>query len=446
MEDDVKLQNKLAFWMLSIGLCLLIVGCGRSSNKGFHIDMKKMRSQRPFIVTDHYGKSLRGAINGIPVLVIRGSYPEMGEAQGVLAGKDIIQVLDNTLIPYVNKLQPNAWDSQVLPAASTFVFPADYEKELAGMMQGIVKKYPNSQDRTLLSAKREICADDLRALNCIVDLMFTENRCSSFSAWGSLTEDGEVISGRNMDERYIPGNTPFMVLAREPSEPNRLATLDITGPGFIGAITAMNSDGLMVIAHDANGLQASSAEKWEPRAIVLRNAIESARASESADKIASFFLSKSVQSGSNTHIVMPMNVAANNQLPFVLEWDGNNRDNGVTVRVEDPSVVRDAIVCTNHYLKRRPVEQSILNNSQMRFQILVDSLNGYRASKAKIGVEQAVEMLDSVARSDKMVTYLSVIAWPGKRKMAFAITPGRGVSATRGEWTEIIWDQVFSEY
>ncbi len=298
----------------------------------------------------------------------------------------------------------------------------------------------------LSSIKREICVDDLRALNCIVDIMFSESGCSSFSAWGPLTGNGEVICGRNLDERYIPGRIPVVVLAREPTELNRQATIGITGPGIIGATTAMNADGLVVMFHDANGLQTSASEKWVPRSIVLRDAIESARANDSADQIARLFMNSSVRSGSNTHIALPKDVHLNSQLPFVLEWDGNRQDNGVTVRVEDPSLVREAIVCTNHFVKRRSQEADKSKGSHQRWQLLVNALQKRHGLKSPIGVERAVKIMDSVARNGEWVTYLTVVALPSERKMIFATTPGNGISATRGEWTEITWDQVFGAF
>jgi hypothetical protein len=60
-----------------------------------------------------------------------------------------------------------------------------------------------------------------------------------------------------------------------------------------------------------------------------------------------------------------------------------------------------------------------------------------------IDVERAIKMLNSVARNEKTVTYLSVIAVPAERRIVFAVSTGSDVSATRGEWTEITWDQVF---
>jgi hypothetical protein len=51
--------------------------------------------------------------------------------------------------------------------------------------------------------------------------------------------------------------------------------------------------------------------------------------------------------------------------------------------------------------------------------------------------------MHSVARSGETVTYLTVVAYPGTRKMVFAVTPAHGVAATEGQWVEITWDSVF---
>jgi hypothetical protein len=427
---------------------LFFIACERGDRAklvGSATATNRMHPNQMVEVLAHYGGSLRGRVNSIPVLVLRGSYEEMGEAQGVLAGKEIIHSLDEILIPYVNQEQKDAWDTKVLPAARAYAFPQRYERELAGIMLGIKKRFPSESDRMLFSINREISLDDLRALNCFGDMMSSGAGCSSFSAWGPLTESGEVICGRNLDEPYIhiPGKMPFIVFAREPAEPGRQATIEITGPGVIGVSTAMNADGLLVMAHDAHGLNPSASEKWEPRAIVRRDAVESARATNSIGEVAQLFENKPVKLGNSTHIGLPVSKNPNSPLPFVLEWDGNPLNDGVTVRVEDPSIVANAIVCTNHYVKRRPEQFKGLDDSHKRFGILVESLQKVQASKSVISVEKAIKMMDSVAKNGKTVTYLTVIALPGERKMIFSVSPESGVSATKGEWIEITWDRIF---
>jgi predicted choloylglycine hydrolase len=435
-------------WLIPLNLCFIFVGCGPEAMMGHDrsgITIQKKLSCKQVDITERYGKSLRCRTGSVDVLVLRGSYEEMGEAHGALAGKEIIQLLDNVLIPYINKEQTNGWDRKVLPAALTFTVPEKYEKELIWMMKGIEEKYPNRKDRMLLSVRREIKIEDLRALNCFADLIESGGGCSSFSVWGTLTEKGEVICGRNLDERFIPGKIPFMVVGRQPTESGRKATIEISGPGVIGISTGMNEDGLIAMAHNANGLPFES-ERTMPRSIVMREAIESASVSDSVDQITHHFRSRRVQLGSNTHIACPLSGRGNGLPPFVVEWDGNRRDEGATVRMEDPSLIRDAIVCTNHFIERRQNETGVSKSSQVRFQRLVDVLRECRASRSVIGVRKAIDIIDSVAVGGQAVTYLTWISIPKDRRIVFALTPRPGVPATRGEWMELTWDQVLGAF
>jgi hypothetical protein len=151
--------------------------CTSAGNGGPSFDLQKINAQSPPLFTERYGRSLRGEIGGIPVLLLRGSYEEMGEAQGSPAGRDIIDFLDKVLIPYVDGRQPNAWDLQVLPLADAFVLPAFYRQELSGLMRGIQEKLTGQQDRMLSSARREISLRDLYALNCIPDIIAIGSGC-----------------------------------------------------------------------------------------------------------------------------------------------------------------------------------------------------------------------------------------------------------------------------
>lgn len=446
MHRKLSFGLNLIRFLATLSLCLSSMGCGtdqKLKSGEFPIRINKMEPAHPTGITERYGKSLRSTAGNVPVLVLRGDYEELGEAQGALAGKEIIYLLDKILIPSLNQAEANVWDSRVLPAAGSFVFPARYDKELSGMIRGIEKRYPDKFDRMLFSIGREINIDDLRALNCFIDMTPSGGGCSSFSAWGSLTQSGEVICGRNMDERYIAGKVPFMIVAREPAESNRQASIELTCPGLVGVLTAMNKDGLILMAHHEQGLQCPAAGEWLPRSIVFRDVIESVRAGDSVDQIVSSFKDRPVRTGNNTHIARPAYGNAKVSLPFVLEWDGNSLDHGVSLRNEDPSVARDAIVCTNHFVTRRHEELAGSRNSRMRFQILADSLRKYHDSKETISVEKAIRMMDSVARSGEVVTYFTVIAIPGEKRIVFAVSPGRGISATREEWIEITWDLIF---
>ena len=442
-----SLKKIIVFSIVFSGFPLFLIGGCLNSIVKQGVSYPKNQNIQNFHkneIAERYGNSLRRNINSITILVLRGSYEEMGEAHGVLTGKEIIQLLDNIIIPFVNKQQANGWDRKVLTFVAAYTFPERYEKELIWMMKGIEKKYPDRNDRMLSSLKREIKIDDLRALNCLSDLIDSMEGCSSFCAWGSLTESGKVICGRNLDERSISGKIPFMVVARQPTENGRKATVEISGPGVIGISTGMNEDGMIEMFHNGNGLP-SAAEKFIPRTIVMREAMELAGSVDSVEKISELFKNRMVQLGSSTHIVFPMYEPENGFLPFVVEWDGNGRDNGATVRTENPFIIREATVCTNHFIKRRLNEPNGSNSSQIRFQRLVNFLNEFRASNSVIGINTAIDLMDSVAAEGPVVTYLTWIAIPGERKIVFAVTPGSGAPATRGEWIGLSWEQVFGE-
>jgi hypothetical protein len=234
-----------------------------------------------------------------------------------------------------------------------------------------------------------------------------------------------------------------MVIAREPADLSRKTTIEISGPGFIGASTAINEDGVAVLTHYEDGLQTSHKIPWVPRAIVLRDAIESAGNTDSLEQIAATFKNRPVRVGNSTHICFPMSVPSNKQTPFVVEWDGNHKDEGVSVRTEDLSVTKDAIVCTNHFITRRNSTEGTSNSSRVRFETLADSLRECKKSACLIDFEKAAQIMDAVAQNGQTVTYLSVVVFPEERKLIFAITPGRGISATRGDWIQITWDQIF---
>lgn len=232
---------------------------------------------------------------------------------------------------------------------------------------------------------------------------------------GSLTEDGRVISGRNLDYRSFPGRIPIMVLAREPSEKERQATIEISGPGYIGSTTAMNADGVLAMMHYEEGLPVLHVDRSIPRAIVVRDALETVQASDSIEKIAHIFKNRTVRIGNNTYIALPIQKSLSGFFPFVIEWDSNGRDDGATIRLSDPTVVRDAIVCTNHFVKRRSGETGRSVNSEMRFELLARQLREFHATRTKINLEKAVKMMHSVARRGETVTYLTVVALPKAR-------------------------------
>jgi len=396
-------------------------------------------------IVARYGQSVRGEVDGIDFLLLRGTRQEQGEAHGVLVAKDILGLLNNTLIPQVEK-QPGAWDAVIIPMVRRFSFPEQFAVELEGLFRGLQKALPDRDDRKLKALDREIGIEDLQALNCVNDIMSSgraeADACSSFSVWGSLTADGAILSARNLDYTTFPGEVPFLVIAREPAESGRLATLDLSGPGLLGVSTAMNAEGIVLLQHDEQGLPGEATAGFTPRLLVNRDAIERLRVGQDPVEIARLFSNQKTITGTNTHISFPSRKRAGGPEACVVEWDGNALDSGATIRLPDARVDSEALFCTNHYLRRRRPEGTV-GNSQRRMTSLVEAVRRARSRNAPMEIEKIKQALHTVAASGESVTYLTAIAFPDQRRIVFATTPGPGVPATQGQWIEVSWEGVF---
>lgn len=397
-------------------------------------------------VVARYGQSVRGEVDGVGFLVLRGTPEEQGEAHGVLAAEDILRLLNETLVAQVEK-HPGAWDAAIIPVVKAFDFPAHFEAELEAVFRGLQKALPDPDDRKVTLLGRKISIEDLQALNCIGDIMSARSRigdegCSSFSVWGALTPDEGIMSARNLDYATFPGKVPFLVIAREPVDSDRLATLDLSGPGVLGVSTAMNAEGIVLMQHDEDGLAVEATTGFTPRLLVNRDAIERLRLGQNLDQIAQLFSNKTTITGTNTHISFPSRNPANGPRACVVEWDGNPMEGGATVRLSDAHVEANALFCTNHYLRRREPKAGG-GSSQSRMTSLVEAIRCARTKGAAMGLEEAKQAMDAVAASGDGVTYLTAIVYPDERRIVFATTPDTGVPATKGRWVEIHWDDIF---
>jgi len=394
------------------------------------------RPDGPIEVKARHGKSLRGTVEGYPFLLLRGTHRERGVDQGFLAARDILKVLDEAFLPTLQKQLP-VWEKMFVARVDLFQWPARFEEELAGLLEGIREALPNAEDRTLKTLGREITLKDLKAVNALPDLF--GQACSSFSAWGDLTPDGQIVTGRNLDYFGFPISPYQSLVAVEPAEKEFKPTVDFLVFGFICAGTALNSDGVFAAMHDEKGLRGDRKEGWAPRALTLRAAIETASAKSAPDDFTAALKAGKVRVGNNIHLSFP--VVKDGPTPCVFEWDNNEKGDGITVRRPDAAREPHALLCTNHYLERAVHED--YKDSLKRYDTLAEAVAKHRQAKTKIGADEARAMLEGVARSGKMVTHLSVVVWPAARRISFAFSPGAGKAATQGRWVTVEWAEIF---
>lgn len=390
------------------------------------------RSPARIEIQARHGKSLRGSIDGVTLLLLRGSHRERGVDHGFLAAREIVRVLDEALVPGVSRLRAGGWEKDFVSQVDRFTWPPRFEEELTGMLEGLRRALPDKEDRTLRSIGREISLADLKALNALSDILGVG--CSSFSAWGNLTADGQVITGRNLDYAAFPVSFAQCLLAVMPEEKDLKPTLDFSMTGALGTGTTMNEDGVLISLHDEKGLPDSRSKEWIPRFLTIRTAIEGARKESSVADVAEVFRRAGVKTGNILHLSVPRTKDA---APAMVEWDGNAKEGGVSVRLAEG---KDWIATTNHYFVRASRGGG---ESGQRYGTISHALEASRAAGAKIGLREARAILESVSKSGSNVTHLSVVAWPAERRMAFALTPGGGKSAAGGRWIEFGWEEVF---
>ncbi len=375
-----------------------------------------------------HGKSVRGTIEGTPTLVLRGTHRERGRDHGFLCAKEIVRLVD-AFVPVAATIKPGGWEKVYVPAARTFAWPKRFEEELAGMLEGIRKALPSKDARTLKSLGREIGLDDLKVMNALSDIFGMG--CSSFSAWGELTPDGELLTGRNLDYATFPVPLLPVLIGVEPAEEGLKPTLGASFMGMISCGTVMNSEGTFLALHDSGTLPRDSTKGFVPRMMTLQGAIEAARGDRAAGDIAEALRKAPVLVGNNVHVSAPAPPAA------VLEWDSNGKDGGVTVRAPKADEFAAGLVCTNHYRARAgPADCG-------RYAKLGSALRKLRSEGKKLDLETAKRMLDSVAVNGASVTYLSIVVHPKARRLVLAYAPERGVSATKGRWVTVEWEKFF---
>jgi len=400
----------------------------------------RAHAQTRLQVEARYAQSLRGKIDNLPVVVLRGTLAERGQAMGALCGRDLLQTMA-AILPVFQQRPGQGWPQLVALTQATFNTPEDLEQQMTALVDGLRKSLPETQ-RIIEPLGRELTVADLKTILAFPDLLGTGRigfgGCSSFSAWGPMTPDGQVITGRNMDYPTFPALLPFMVVAQAPAEKDRLATIEICIPWF-GASTAMNEQGVLTLMHDENGLPPRAAAQRLPRSVVLRQAIERANAATALNDVAEILRNKPMMMGANIHLSMP--AGNDRQLPAVFEWDGNATGGGITLRQTAPNLLPDALFCTNHYLKRRAVPLG--GDSVKRLNAMASLARQTRDAKQTIDVPTAQKIIAAAAVRGSLSTQLSIIALPAKRQLIVAVSPKVGSPATDGPWVRVDWDEVF---
>lgn len=339
----------------------------------------------------------------LTVLEVSGTPAEAGFAHGYLLAERLVRMFDEVILDPRVGVPPEAYEALVRPAVVRhFTWSEAAEAELDGITRGVAARLGPKQARSQ-KLGRPLDVLDLKVGNTLADwrAMF----CSTFSAWGALTEDGETITARNLD---YPGTaalrTGQILIVHRVHE--KRPWVGVGWPGLIGSYTAMNADGVTIAMHDAEGLRATLAGPATARSLALRFALENAPADGWLTAVETVFRQHRMIVGNNIHV--SATCRAGQPPAAIFEYDGNERSQGVTVRRPAESEFVDAVVCTNHMRVRKTSETC------GRYRKLADLIGTWQAEDRRLGAEEALRAIRAVAND---TTLHSVIFLPAQRQM-----------------------------
>lgn len=218
----------------------------------------------------------------LPVIVVSGSYYEMGVQYGTQMADYIAR---NAAVVY-GGTRPN-WDTwEHLVGAMD-----EYEKEMTAKTPAAVEMWKG------ISAGSGVDYDLIRLLNLSLELMIMppaedENAadtetCSHISAWGDATADGEMIAGLNVDQGWNTGTYGCIVLAY-PEDGNSILFVP-PWAGIAGFSFGINSAGVTITGSGGmNARPEDSSFGPDNMASKLQILLECSSAEEALNKYLSF--------------------------------------------------------------------------------------------------------------------------------------------------------------
>lgn len=233
---------------------------------------------------------VNGSINQIgnkKILKVWGSNYQRGYAQGYLLAPQIVEVFSDmfwTMFCYSDLPHYNMLQSYYTMHFST---PEAMYWEALGISEGMLDSGANIYHSEL---GRNLDANDILLMNAMFDLVDVRNRywkkdnlelgCATLSSKGSATAADSLLAGSGVITRFFDAtqnsaliNNPVMII-HHPELENEVKWLNITIPGFFGAITAISETGLFSALNIGPNSSASFTENLSPVIYSIRRGIE----------------------------------------------------------------------------------------------------------------------------------------------------------------------------
>ncbi|MBK9974717.1 MAG: hypothetical protein IPP14_08080 [Planctomycetes bacterium] len=298
-------RKKLPFRELTIPVKMLH---GHINNAG--------RKLTPFRELEIEHGSLQ-LVDGIPLVHVRGTPREMGRAMGTLVG---VQAAE-TFFLYMRYFCPDFAGDLKLARQMEARMPAWFIQEMQGFAE-----------------TSELTYDEILMGQTFLDIHKVA-LCSTIAAHDSATQTGEILMGRNLDFPSLDiADQANIVVVHQGSEfeghtPRPFAS--VTWPGFLGCLTALNTDGLALSMMLVYGHWRKEHLQGLPFPLVFRSVMQNCG---NVAQAAQWLATKPYCTATNLILADSGRHAARFQL---------HPDHPV---VEHTSADAPATACTNHYV------------------------------------------------------------------------------------------------
>src|SRR5262245_60976617 len=271
---------------------------------------------------------------GLPVIRLKGSPFEMGFASGKLLEKQM-HTLEDDFLAMVRGYAPQAWKMKASRSYIAFRnrrlsdhVALDYRQQIYGTTLGCADIHPELGDYydRLLNYH---AAHDISYM-MIDNPLVSKAGCTSFGAWGSATENGHLITGRNFDwEAAEVFSRDRVVILCEPD--GGIPFVSLAWGSMAGVVSGMNRAGISVTLNGApSNLPANTAT---PTAMLARHVLQKAH-----------------------NLTEALDIIRSNRVFVSTLWLVGSKKDGkfiVVERTPGATNVRepdgDSIVCANHF-------------------------------------------------------------------------------------------------
>ncbi|MCC6159620.1 MAG: hypothetical protein IT350_16330 [Deltaproteobacteria bacterium] len=199
--------------------------------------------------------SLRSTDKGQRILHVWGTDYEMGYAHGFLLGQEIVDVMSVYGLPGPMYTAQEFNDERDF-TFDTFEFDAELLDEAEGMFDGLVDA---GADLHVPPLDRDLNADDIVTFTALRELAGLQ--CATWAAWGDATAgdpdiDSQMAVAHNSDFVLVGdestlhyAGTHGLVVAYEPSDPDRQRYVSVVFPGFLGVAAGLNESGVGIFVN-----------------------------------------------------------------------------------------------------------------------------------------------------------------------------------------------------